>query len=217
MQQFYWKKMADKELYISQSISIVNSKAICNGRVVFEFDSNNIFSEFSKQLYKKLEINYPKFYKMDNLSKLTFLAGELLIRRSNTEIHLPENTALIFANSASTLDTDKNFIATLESIPSPAVFVYTLPNIALGELCIRHGWKGETMFLIQENFNPRQLIEQATLTFAAGNISSCILGWSDYHSDLNYSVNIWLISSNPEIKAQKLSEFQLLNDFNLHS
>jgi hypothetical protein len=209
--------MESKELYILNSTCIVSNKAICDGLVVYEYDNNAKFSDFAKQLYKKLDGNYPKFYKMDNLSKLTFLAGELLVRKFAAGSNLPENTALIFANSMSTIDTDKNFVDTIDVVPSPAVFVYTLPNIALGELCIRYGWKGETLFLIQEQFNASQLVEQIAAAFSFANVSHCILGWADYFSDSNYIVHLWLISCNGAKKAQKLSEVGLLNDFNLHS
>jgi hypothetical protein len=217
MRQLYWKKMAEKDLYIIQSTSIANNKAVCDGQVIYESDNDAVFPDFSKLLYKKLEINYPKFYKMDCQSKLAFLATEILVRRLKTGKVLPENTCLIFSNSASTLDTDKNFIATLESIPSPAVFVYTLPNIALGEMCIRHGWKGETMFLIQQQFDARQLIEQIRLSFSDTNISDCIVGWCNYSSDTNYNVHLWLVTSSNMSKILKLSEMQILHDFNLHS
>jgi len=209
--------MEDKKLYIIHSTSIANNKAVCDGQVIYENNNDAVFDDFGKQLYKKLDITYPKFYKMDHLSKLTFLACELLIRKNSAGASLPDDTALIFSNSVSTIDTDKNFISTLESVPSPSVFVYTLPNIALGELCIRHGWKGETMFLIQESFDARQLIEQVSVAFSSTKITSCILGWSNYISDVNYYVNLWLISNTSDNYAQKLSEMVLLNDFNLHS
>jgi hypothetical protein len=38
------------------------------------------FATFIKALYKKETISYPKFYKMDNLSKLGFLGAEMLLR-----------------------------------------------------------------------------------------------------------------------------------------
>jgi hypothetical protein len=207
--------MENRELHIVQNICIAKNKVIRNGQVIYEYDTLAKFSDFSKTLYKKLDSNYPKFYKMDNLCKLTFLAGELLTGDKITSINLNEDTGLIFSNSASTIDTDKNFAGTLESIPSPAVFVYTLPNIALGELCIRHGWKGETLFLIQDHFDARQLMEQTIALFSCTKTSSCILGWAEYISDTNYMILLWLISNTPESRALKLSEIELLNDYQL--
>jgi hypothetical protein len=40
------------------------------------------FTAFIKDLYKKEAVSYPKFYKMDNLSKLGFLAAELLFKEN---------------------------------------------------------------------------------------------------------------------------------------
>lgn len=216
MQRLFYKKMDKRQLYILNNVCIAKCKAICDGQVIYEQEADK-FSEFGKQLYKKLNCNYPKFYKMDSLSKLTFLAGEILVTRIKPGIVLPEDTGLIFSNSASTIDTDKNFSDTLKSIPSPAIFVYTLPNIALGEICIRHGLKGETLFLIQKQFDAKQLIEQTDALFSATETSFCLIGWTEYFTDFDYLINLWLVSKTSKNNARLLSEMGLFYDFNLQS
>jgi hypothetical protein len=85
-------------------------------------------SGICKEAYKSLELSYPKFHKMDNLSKLAFLASEMILK---DEDH--SRTALVFANRSSSLDTDFKYQESINSqenyFPSPAVFVYTLTHM----------------------------------------------------------------------------------------
>ena len=41
------------------------------------------FPTFIKNAYKFLKTDYPKFFKMDNLSKLAFLAADVLLKSEN--------------------------------------------------------------------------------------------------------------------------------------
>ncbi len=106
-------------------------------------------------LYRHIAQDYPKFYKMDPLSKTSFLAVELLKSSCSGLASAPEDTvALLFANSESSSDTDIRFRNSyeIERLPGPSLFVYTLPNIALGEISIRNKWYGEHMFAVFPNF-----------------------------------------------------------------
>jgi hypothetical protein len=64
-------------------------------------------------------------------------------------------TALVFANRSSSLDTDFKYQESINSqenyFPSPAVFVYTLPNICVGEISIKHKMQTENAFLFWMN------------------------------------------------------------------
>src|SRR5688572_4494681 len=117
--------------YIHSFCTIQKNQIFLNGEIVFSTE-HDLFTAFSKKAYQHFEINYPKFFKMDNLSKLAFLAAELLLK-DNKKGGEENNTALVFANKSSSLDTDvkhQNSIADVDNYyPSPAVFVYTLPNI----------------------------------------------------------------------------------------
>jgi hypothetical protein len=207
--------MNSKELFIAHNICISKGTVLFDSQTIYQHQGEDGFTAFSKDLYKKIECNYPKFYKMDNLCKLSFLAGELLVKRSKISEIQADKMALIFANSGSTIDTDTKFIESFETIPSPAIFVYTLPNIAIGELCIRHGWKGEGMFLIQSQFNPQELIDHAKFSFQSGFAASCILGWVEFLTPDNYQANLWLISDTFNKGDRQLSSMELTVDSNL--
>ena len=60
----------------------------------------------------------------------------------------------MICNADASLDTDIKYLATTKELPSPSVFVYTLPNIMIGEICIRNHFKGESFFFISENPDP---------------------------------------------------------------
>jgi hypothetical protein len=214
MLHYYLKKMNSKDLSISHNITVSKNGVLFDGQLLYRNIEAQDFSAFSKDLYKKIDCNYPKFYKMDNICKLAFLAGELLVKRSELANIPPENISLIFANSGSTIDTDTKFIDSFEAIPSPAIFVYTLPNIAIGELCIRNGWKGEGMFLVQSLFNPQELIDHAGFAFQFGFAKICILGWIDFFSFDDFQACLWLVSDSFNKGGRLLSAHELSVDFN---
>jgi hypothetical protein len=207
--------MTDKELYISHNVTITESKVFSDGRLLHQNQEEGEFSDFGKYLYKKLAINYPKYYKMDNLCKLAFLSGEILIKSAENIDIAPEQISVILANTGSTIDTDLKFVESIRSIPSPAIFVYTLPNIAIGELCIRNGWKGEDLFLVQNSFNPDELIEQIGFLFSTGQTKLTIAGWTEYLSSGNYKACLWIITDLRTKSSRTLSLMELSNDYNM--
>src|SRR5688572_24466733 len=137
---------------------IRSNTAELNGTKVFEGEHSDDLSGFLGKLYKLLETAYPKFFKMDRLCKLGFLASELVIRNADSLKEISKtNTALVFSNKASSLDTDRQHQESISDkqnyFPSPSVFVYTLPNIILGEIAIKHKLTGENAFFISDRFD----------------------------------------------------------------
>ncbi|HET9052621.1 MAG TPA: hypothetical protein VFM90_00505, partial [Cyclobacteriaceae bacterium] len=80
------------------------------------------------------------------------------------------------------------FQAASAKAPSPAMFVYTLPNIVAGEICIRHGIRGESNFFVSPEFNP-DLFSSYLDTLLAGTVKQCLAGWVEV---LNDRVDIFL-------------------------
>ena len=161
--------------------SIRNNSVVINDEPVFRV-VNKGFKDFSTSIYKNFAFDYPKFYKMDNLCKLGFLTAELLLRETDIRNRFTGyETGLIFMNSSSSLDTDRIHQVTIldrtEYFPSPSVFVYTLPNIVIGEICIRNKITGESTFFIQEKFNPSFLVRYVNYLFDCEIINRCIAGW----------------------------------------
>ena len=142
--------------YIQDYCHIKNHQLKFNGKVIFEDHDKNGLKEFLKNSYKNQKINYSKFFKMDNLSKIAFLAAEIILKNITLQ-DLNNNIALVFSNNAASLDTDRKYQESINNIdnfyPSPAVFVYTLPNIGIGEISIRHQLKSENAFFVFKNYN----------------------------------------------------------------
>ena len=181
--------------YISASCIISNQVIYKNGLPVFE-DNKPDASEFLTAAYRHFDLQYPKFFKMDNLSKLGWLANEILLQGSfDKEMYKPEDVGIVLSNANSSLDTDIRYYETTKTMPSPAQFVYTLPNIVIGEISIRHGFKGENAFFIFDDFDA-VFIEQYVSNLINNNIlQCCICGWVDV-LDGTYNATLFLIEKD---------------------
>lgn len=193
--------MSENKTYIQSICTIQNNEIILDGASIFKLEPTT-FSDFSKKAYQNFEINYPKFFKMDSLSKLAFLGAELILKNEiNTEKE--NHIALVFANNSSSLDTDvkyQNSISDPENyFPSPAVFVYTLPNICLGEISIRHQLKSENSFFIFENFNPAFMVNYANLLLDTNKADKVLCGWVEYYDD-EYKVFLYLVTKEGDLQ-----------------
>jgi hypothetical protein len=143
------------------------------------------FDKFSKNIYKHFKLDYPKFYKMDNLCKLGFLASELLLRKTNIiNAYKGNEIGVVLANSASSIDADINHYNTIKDpgnyFPSPSIFVYTLPNIVIGEICIKNKITSEGNFFIQQQFDADLITAYISNLINLGKIEACIGGWIEY-------------------------------------
>ena len=135
--------------------------------------------EILERVYTSMNLEYPKFYKMDTLSKLGIVATEFIVRDKVLTTYSPHSIAVALANKNSSLDTDFAFHDSLSKMASPALFVYTLPNIVIGEICIRQGWKGENAFFIQESFDIDFQTEYVDTLLQKGDVNACLAGWVD--------------------------------------
>lgn len=147
-------------------------------------------------------MDYPKFFKMDNLSKLAFLAADVLLKNENLSEE-ENNIALIFSNKASSLDTDRKHQAAIEDdaeyFPSPAVFVYTLPNICLGEISIKYRLYSENSFFIFDRFNAEHLQLYANSLLQNGKAEKALCGWVDLDGN-KYDAFLYLVENKGQIE-----------------
>ena len=155
-----------------------------NGRELeHEASGNALLTE----LYRNHIADWPKFFKMDTLSKAGFVASELLIkergeRRLGSEEFAQERAIVLFGATAS-LCADRNYQETIQDkdnyYPSPALFVYTLPNIVTGEIAIRNHWRGETSFYVTEAPDAAQMAFHLACAFQDQVTDSILAGWVD--------------------------------------
>jgi ribosomal protein L30E len=167
------------ENHITANCTISDHQVCKNGEILFTGEQVDL-PGFLVAIYQKFGLSYTRFYKMDNLSKLGWLASELLLKDSfNKKDHLPEETAIVLANANSSLDSDLKYMASVADIPSPSLFVYTLPNIMIGEICIRNNFKGEAAFFVSEAFDVDFMEQYVNNLFNTNNLKACICGWVD--------------------------------------
>ena len=152
-------------------------------------------------LYRQYVGDYPKYYKMDPLSRLGFIASELLLQAEGAERFVAcDDRAVIFFNHSSSVCADRQYIKTIADpdncFPSPSVFVYTLPNIVTGEIAIRNGYHGETSFYILPHRDDR-LMQQILLASCLDSTTQSILcGWLDYKDDAHFEAQLRIINLN---------------------
>jgi len=178
--------------YITASCIISKHVVYKNAEKVFE-NHEPAVADFLSSIYRHFDIKYPKFYKMDNLSKLGWLAAEILLKDNFIAgKYKTEDIGVVLSNANSSLDTDIRYYETAKDIASPALFVYTLPNIVTGEICIRHHFKGENAFFICEQFDG-EFIEQYVTNLINNNIlQACIFGWVELLNE-EYKTVLFLV------------------------
>ncbi|HLW63022.1 MAG TPA: hypothetical protein VKY33_06430 [Flavobacterium sp.] len=176
--------------YIRKYLEINNGCVWVNGQRQMQAEATD-FGGIMKEFYKQLGINYPKFYKMDDLCKLAFIGSEIMLDDSGEK-----NVALLFSNSESSLETDRKHqqsIASKEAyFPSPAVFVYTLPNIAIGEVSIRHQLKNESVFFVSDTFPVETMVPYAEYLLQSGRAEEVLCAWI-YKWDNEYKAFFYLV------------------------
>ena len=165
-------------------------------------------------VYRLLSYNYPKFFKMDELCKWAWLCAEVLL--TETEGHLydglnKDNIAVVIATAHGCLETDKKYTTTISTIPSPALFVYTLPNIMLGEICIRHGFKGEQACLMQEGFDAEAIQFLVSDMLEQRGMDACLCGWADVTADKHELFFCWVTKHKKGIPFTADMMQQLMN------
>lgn len=201
--------MSTQPAYIHSYCRIRNRAISGPQGVLFQAQAATTLDEFLEQAYAWTEAGYPKFYKMDRLAKLGFLAAEVLLKgRTLTGEAGPEAVALVLCNAHASLDTDVRYFESTKSMASPALFVYTLANIVAGEICIRHGFKGENAFFITGAFDPRLLSSYTDMVLAQPATRYCLAGWVDVMDD-HHDVFLYLAEKTKGPGALEHSEKQL--------
>lgn len=166
--------------------SIRQGRVMLNGELLHQAPATD-FREVMRSTYKALGVDHAKFHKMDPLSKLAFLTAEVILGGAKRDGSFSPETALVFANRSSCIDSDRKHQQSLDDPenhwPSPAVFVYTLPNICLGEISIRHRLFTESCFFIAEEFDPAAMNRYADPLLQTGTAQQVLCAWVEKNDD----------------------------------
>lgn len=156
----------------------INNQQVClNGETVYQ-----AMPLVADDVYRSLDVKYLKFFKMDVLCKWATIAAELLLKTATGYRYQsldPTKIAMVVMTNNGCIDVDTKYLETTHGLPSPALFVYTLPNIMLGELSIKHGFKGEQLVLIDSKFNKEMIEFWVQDLLQHRGMDACLAGWID--------------------------------------
>ena len=204
----------EKDKKLKYTVITDRTVIVCGHKLDHEQNGSAMLAE----IYRAHVGDWPKFFKMDTLSKVGYLASELLIKeigesRMEGEEYTSGRAIVLFGTTAS-LCADLNYQETIQNednyYPSPALFVYTLPNIVTGEIAIRNHYRGETEFLVVERFDAMQMSFQIQCAFQDKTTESVLAGWVDSTDNDNFSSFFTLVdredAKDREWLAEQLNE-----------
>lgn len=195
------------KLCLTTYCTIDKQTAKLNGEIVYTASESE---NFLKEIYKTMELDYSKFYKMDNLSKLGLLGVELLLqKRPELKSLKNDEVGVVLQGRMGCMDSDVLHQSEVNrKSPSPAVFVYTLPNIVIGEISIRNKWYGESIFFIGKNNEFSSLVSYTKSLILSGKSKCCIVGFVDSFEG-NHQLSLGVVEL--ENDKQEFSAESLLN------
>ena len=153
--------------------------------------------ELLSGLYRSRKTDYPKFFKMDVLSKLGFMATELLVAGDPDRFTPREDRAVLLVSRSGPLSDDLNYQKTIGEdnyFPSPALFVYTLANIVTGEIAIRNKYEGDTTAFETEGFSPGMIFSLVRDAFEDRTTTSAVCGWVEAPSPDDFDCLLMLVA-----------------------
>lgn len=177
-----------------------------------EFNYEGISSDENllQRLYQKMKVEYPKYYKMNQLCQSGLLSAILSLPGNYAADYDPDKLGLMIQNNSSSLVSDfpysKEYYCTAEKVyqPKPSLFTYTLPNILIGEICIKQKLLGENFFFISDKFDLEPMLDQVRFLFETGVLEGCLIGWAEVNPD---SINNFFFFLTPEtLKNNQLGE-----------
>lgn len=161
-------------------VQISQGQVNVDGTSVF-VSSQTDFHTFSREAFKSREEANMKFYKMDDLCKLGYLASAWLLDGIE---YGEEECGIVMSGKYGCLDTDIRHQQIIDSegdsSASPAVFVYTLPNVVAAEISIRHHIKGENIWFWSEDKTMSDIKKYAYILAASRDLKYCIAAHIDF-------------------------------------
>ena len=143
-------------------------------------DGTGSADECLSNAWNAVGVDHPRFHRADRLSRLVLLCTEPFFVPLMDE-RMKDGTAMVIMGRHGSLDTDERYYDQLrdEGLASPGLFVYTLANIAMGELSIRHGLHGPGLCLLNEEPDVDQLRSACAHMLATPGVQRVVCGWAD--------------------------------------
>lgn len=160
---------ATQSIFWRQNTIVVNDKSLL---LNLDFDQN--LNDQLNDYYKLWNVSYPKFYKMDLISKVAILS--LFQLNLDLSKYDPYSIGMIFDNLSGSESADEAFEESTRSFASPALFVYTLPNIFMGEIAIKYKIKGPHLCIQLLKKNSSLLKERVLQALNSKQIKAILWG-----------------------------------------
>lgn len=182
---------------VAHTVRLTESTVLVDGRTV---GAEGRGMSMLRSLYHRYVGDYPRFYKMDPLCKLGFVASELLLGAEAEADGVPrfgerEDRAVVLVGRSASLCADEAYMETIrrrdEYYPSPSAFVYTLPNIVAGEIAIRNKYHGETSYFVQDS--PDAALHLMRRALGGTGTGSVVGGWIDVENENRFEATLYII------------------------
>ena len=212
-------KNAQKGVRERHTVEITPDRVVLDGkRLMLDGEPLNNGERLAKgsalleAIYRKYIGDWPKFFKMDPLARLGFVASELLLKAEAGKLsaenageaaQTPDgqakpdgrsDRAVILFNRSGSLADDVNYQRGIDGpdhLGSPSLFVYTLPNIVTGEIAIRNKYFAETSFYCIPE--PDEDLMRSIVAEALEPGMSAIAGWCECSSENDFCAKMYIL------------------------
>lgn len=179
-------------LKVTRSVTITPQAAVVDGeRLPLSKSGKALLTE----IYNNYMTGYQKFHRMDLMSKLVILATELLVREQESD---GESCSLILFNGSSSIISDRIHNDSIKDVdnfyPSPSRFLFTLPNISLGEAAINYNYTGETSLYILDRRDEELMQQIVESIMQCSDIKRLITGWVDCCDEECFEADLKIIT-----------------------
>ena len=186
--------------HTTHRVSIAHNEVMVDG---IRLETTETGAALLTELYKNEVGDYPKFFKMDPLARLAFIATELLLKAEGCERFVDcDNRAVVLFNRTSSIAADRDYVASIDGdegfYPSPSVFVYTLPNLSVGEVAMRNLYHGETSFYILPERDEKMISKVQEASMLDPATKSMITGWIDYLDDDHFVAELHILKRDEQ-------------------
>ena len=182
-------------LYVAKTIHVDSKGISIDG---LKDSLHSVGRQMLTDIYKKHVGDYPRFFRMDLLCRLGFIATELLLQ-SDDEPRFQERSdrAVVMVGHSGSIVADRRYLESIshpdDYFPSPERFVYTLPNIVTGEIAIRNHYHGETGFYLLDEKDETLVSEILLSAFQDPQTQSLIGGWINCDGDDRFEADLCII------------------------
>ena len=186
------KENAPKNLlWAKHNVEITPSRVVLDGA---KLDLDAKGPALLEAIYRQNIGDWPKFFKMDPLAKLGFVASELLLQAEGGDRQPTDRRAVILFNRSGSLADDRNYQRGIDGpdhLGSPSLFVYTLPNIVTGEIAIRNKYYAETSFYCIPEPDEDLMLSIVEEALEPG--MSAIAGWCECSSENDFNAKMYIL------------------------